>query len=187
MLFRSAPGPVGYWNMDDATGTTAKDLSGNGNNGTLTNGPTWLTDGKFGGAVKFDGSNDYVGVSSSSAFQFAGDFSIGFWAKGTKNTRNHAFSIGSFANSDNLDFDFNDSYGIWVYWNGGGTNRIRIGTVGQYTDNIWRHYTLKRSGSTVSLYINGVEVGNTIYSSPIGSSTTGMRFGTSAEDRKSVV
>ena len=39
------------------SGTTWSDLSGNGNNGTLVNGPTY--DGANGGSIVFDGSNDY--------------------------------------------------------------------------------------------------------------------------------
>jgi hypothetical protein len=35
-------GLVGYWKMDEGVGTAAKDVSGNGYNGTL-NGPTWQT------------------------------------------------------------------------------------------------------------------------------------------------
>ena len=33
-------GLVGYWKLDEGTGTTAYDSSGYGNNGTLTGGPT---------------------------------------------------------------------------------------------------------------------------------------------------
>ena len=33
-------GLVGYWNMDEGSGTTLADLSGNGNDGTI-NGATW--------------------------------------------------------------------------------------------------------------------------------------------------
>jgi len=40
------------------SGTTWFDLSGNGNNGTLTNGPTF--DSANGGSISFDGVNDYV-------------------------------------------------------------------------------------------------------------------------------
>lgn len=40
------------------SGTTWSDLSGNGNSGTLTNGPTFNSDN--GGSIVFDGSNDYV-------------------------------------------------------------------------------------------------------------------------------
>ena len=43
-------GLVGWWKFDETEGTVAYDSSGNGNDGTLTNGPTW-TAGKFGGAL----------------------------------------------------------------------------------------------------------------------------------------
>jgi type II secretory pathway pseudopilin PulG len=35
---------AGYWPLEEGTGTTTADQSGNGNTGTLTNGPTWSTD-----------------------------------------------------------------------------------------------------------------------------------------------
>jgi len=40
----SRAGLVGEWNMNKGTGDTAYDSSGNGNHGTLVNGPTWSTD-----------------------------------------------------------------------------------------------------------------------------------------------
>ena len=40
------------------SGTSWSDLSGNNNNGTLTNGPTFS--GENGGSIVFDGSNDFV-------------------------------------------------------------------------------------------------------------------------------
>lgn len=54
-------GLVGYWKFDEGSGTTAYDSSGYNNHGTLYNGPTWAT-GKVGGALSFDGVNDYVGT-----------------------------------------------------------------------------------------------------------------------------
>jgi hypothetical protein len=45
------------------SGTTWKDLSGNGNTGTLTNGPTF--DSANGGSLVFDGVNDHVPLLSS--------------------------------------------------------------------------------------------------------------------------
>mgnify|MGYP000932915737 CR=1 FL=1 len=80
-LYNYAPGPVGYWNLDDATGTTAKDLSGNGNNGTLTNGPTWTTAGKYGGAVSFDGTDDYIIISDSDSISLKNNFTFNAWIK----------------------------------------------------------------------------------------------------------
>jgi hypothetical protein len=46
------------------SGTTWTDLSGNGNTGTLTNGPTYS--GANGGSLVFDGVNDYVQFTSTS-------------------------------------------------------------------------------------------------------------------------
>ena len=42
------------WLFDDGAGKTAKDISGKGNDGELTNNPKWV-DGKFGGALEFGG------------------------------------------------------------------------------------------------------------------------------------
>jgi hypothetical protein len=69
--------------MDENAGITVTDLSGQGNNGTLINGPTWTT-GKFGKAVVFDGINDYVsmGDPANGALDLGtSDFSISFWAQ----------------------------------------------------------------------------------------------------------
>ncbi len=52
-------GLVGWWKFDETEGNVASDSSGNGNDGNLTNGPTW-TEGKIGGALSFDGVDDYV-------------------------------------------------------------------------------------------------------------------------------
>ena len=57
-------GLVGYWSFDDGTGTIASDSSGNGNIGTLVNGPSWITSGEIAGALFFDGVDDYVSFTS---------------------------------------------------------------------------------------------------------------------------
>lgn len=38
----NAAGLVGYWKMDEGTGTTTADATANGNTGTLTSGPLWV-------------------------------------------------------------------------------------------------------------------------------------------------
>ena len=43
--------------LDEGTGRTAVDISGNGNDGALVNGPVWAGDG-----LNFDGTNDHVNV-----------------------------------------------------------------------------------------------------------------------------
>jgi len=55
---------VGWWRLDDGSGTTAIDSSGTGNDGTINGDPKWVA-GKVGGAVKMDGG-DYVDVPGAS-------------------------------------------------------------------------------------------------------------------------
>ncbi len=61
------------------SGTTWTDLSGNGNTGTLTNGPTFSS--ANGGSIVFDGVDDYVncGNASSLNFERTNSFSFCFW------------------------------------------------------------------------------------------------------------
>ena len=58
---------VGAWLFDDNKGDTAKDSSGNGNDGTLTGGPKWV-EGKFGRALEFNGNG--VEINNPENFNF---------------------------------------------------------------------------------------------------------------------
>ncbi len=49
------------WLLDDGAGNTATDFTQKGNDGDLIKGPFWV-DGKFGGALEFDGASSYVMV-----------------------------------------------------------------------------------------------------------------------------
>jgi len=57
------PSLIGWWKLDESSGTVAHDSSGNGHNGTLKGGPTWVL-GKVDGALLFDGVDDYVEIGS---------------------------------------------------------------------------------------------------------------------------
>jgi hypothetical protein len=52
---------VGWWKLDEGSGTTAYDSSGNGFDGTLTGDTKWVA-GKYGAAVEVDGDGDYVEI-----------------------------------------------------------------------------------------------------------------------------
>jgi hypothetical protein len=49
-------GLVGYWKMDEGSGTNAIDYSGNNNTAQSTNSPSW-TNGIIGGAISLNGVN----------------------------------------------------------------------------------------------------------------------------------
>jgi hypothetical protein len=91
-------GLVGYWPFDEGTGTIAYDKSGNNNNGTLLNGPTW-TSGKVGGALSFDGVNDYVNVGTSTILKnITSSITMSTWAMLTSQT-----IVGTFISKGNYD------------------------------------------------------------------------------------
>jgi len=56
------PNLVGWWTLDEGQGMTAVDWSGHNHHGTLINDPQW-EEGYHGGALAFDGQNDYISVS----------------------------------------------------------------------------------------------------------------------------
>lgn len=72
LIYLDASSPNSYFNT---TSTTWKDISGNQNNGTLINSPTYNSDN--GGSILFDGINDYVTISGSTSFPNKG--SLIFW------------------------------------------------------------------------------------------------------------
>ena len=74
-------GLVAAYSFDEATGTTAADGSGNGNNGTLVNGTTWSTSAKFGGAANFDGVNDRIDVPDSASLDLTTGMTLEAWVR----------------------------------------------------------------------------------------------------------
>jgi hypothetical protein len=87
-LYQWAPGPVAHWKLDENTGTSAFDSSGNGYTGTLTGSPSWST-GRFGSAIALNvnGVAEYISVSDPSSgdldFSNTVDYTIEAWVKFT--------------------------------------------------------------------------------------------------------
>src|SRR3989344_5537130 len=76
-------GLVGYWNFEEGTGTTAADSTDQGNDGTLTGGPTWVS-GKAGNgaALDFDGTDDFVDIGTGPSTVNT----VAFWVNPTTTT-----------------------------------------------------------------------------------------------------
>ncbi|OHB78552.1 MAG: hypothetical protein A2Z25_22335 [Planctomycetes bacterium RBG_16_55_9] len=69
-----APVPAGVWRLDG----NADDSSGNGNHGTLVSSPQWVA-GKFGGALRLDGADDYVNCGNGASLNITGPITITAW------------------------------------------------------------------------------------------------------------
>jgi hypothetical protein len=134
-------GLVGWWKFDETSGTVAYDSSGNGNNGNLANGPTWVT-GKIGGALSFDGVDDYFEVSSRT-WGIDNLLSLSLWYKIESTTSGTAFSLGSspYDNETLLLFSSN----IKFYHHKSGGNYALLQASSQLS--LWSHF--------VGLFYNG--------------------------------
>ena len=70
--------------FDEGNGNTANDHSGNGNDGKLVNKPKWVA-GKYGKALEFNGTNNYVEVEAPNDLPIgAAPRTICFWFKWSK-------------------------------------------------------------------------------------------------------
>ena len=159
--------------FDETSGTTATDSSGYGWAGTLVNGPTWTT-GKFASAVSLDGTDDHVTLPAG-VVSTLNDCTISAWVKlnsATAWTRIFDFGTGT------------SNYMFLTPTNGSGV-RFAIKTTPSVeqviTGNVaissgtWTHVAVVLSGSTGTLYVNGVSVGTntamTLKPSSLGATT----------------
>jgi hypothetical protein len=69
---------VGWWKFDETSGTIANDSNIRGNHGTLIGGPVWTT-GHFGGALEFDGVDDYVDLPIGTVIGSLTDVTFATW------------------------------------------------------------------------------------------------------------
>ncbi|MGH7196419.1 MAG: fibronectin type III domain-containing protein [Candidatus Saccharimonadales bacterium] len=156
----------GHWQFDEASGLLAADSSGNGRGGTLELGANFVSPGRFGNAVNFDGADDYVNIQP---FDVSGQ----------------AMTISAWVNPDSFTGSYQDNRIISKangsseqshYWmlstfkkdtqtvlrfrlKAGGTTKTLIATTGNVPLNQWSHVVARYDGTTMKLYLNGTEVG----------------------------
>jgi hypothetical protein len=146
------------------SGTTWSDLSGNGNNGTLTNGPTF--DSGNGGSLSFDGASTSVSTNltrDNNAFSYSAWF-VYLGGTGEKNiictfettsqewTRlnvfngNHSFHIDNDGNKTLLS---GSSAQIGSWYNSVGVWDPNIGSMKLYINGVLNAQTTKAQTSTI--------------------------------------
>ncbi len=187
-------GLVGLWSFNgpDINSTTAFDRSGQGNNGTLTNGPTPAI-GKVGQALSFDGVDDYVSAGDINVVDTATALSICVWVKHTTITDDDALvakrtgsTAGILLYRDDVGVTRNDTYSFFVDDSADADNARVEGAANASIVGVWTHVcgTFQALSSTgLHLYVNGVEDANSpVSASAIGAIDAGTQALTIGDD-----
>ena len=157
------------------SGSTWNDLSGNGNNGTIS-GSTYNSN--FGGNFVFDGSNDSIimdtatnlGINNTSS-----SFSYSVWFKTSAANEKYMFDNYD-GSTQNVSFRL-DGRRLELYLRGSSGGIINSVRYGYYTLNVWNNavYTYNGSTGTFIAYLNGINTGSST-SSFTGNFESGSTF-----------
>jgi len=158
------PNPVGWWKLDDGSGTIASDSSGNGNDGTFNGDPQWVV-GHLGGALEFDG-DDHVDCGNDPSLDITAPITIMIWARPSVVGETHTTNPGVIAKAESgvavwswqlrykavgspgyMGFQFNSVAGGSV-WTHVGQN-LEVGE--------WYHIAGVADGTSAICYLNGQE------------------------------
>jgi hypothetical protein len=153
---------AGYWPFDEGSGTKAADVSGYGNNGTLSGGVQWVP-GHSGTALAFDGATGNVRVPDAPSLEPAA-ITVQAWVKvlGSPGNLKYIVAKGGFGCTTG-------AYGLYTGPQGGLMFYVDHSDGVTYTqspdagtgvwDGHWHFVAGTYDGSAVRLYVDGTEVG----------------------------
>ena len=179
-----AAAPVGLvmaLNFDESSGI-ATDVSGSANNGTLGNGAVRIASGVRGGAVQFDGVNDFVTVADSNSLDLTSGMTLSAWVKPDdlngwetvilKQRSTGTHSYGLYAQDGGAQGSFGPGGTIRV-----GTAQPSVAGVNPLPLGTWSHVATTYDGITQRVFVNGVEVANRPQAGNIVVGTGVLRIG----------
>jgi hypothetical protein len=161
----------------NGSGMTVADASGNGNTGTL-NGPTWSAAGRSGGALSFDGVNDWVTVGDSATLDLTTAMTLEAWVRPT--------SLGSIWRTVLLKEQPGDVvYALYagsqagvpygIAYTSGAERQARA--VAAIPLNTWTHLAATYDGANVRLFVNGAQAGIQAATGSMPNSSAPLRIG----------
>ncbi len=165
---------MGHWKLDDGSGTVAADSSGNGNDGTLVDNPTWditWIPGIAGSALELyglgvpGGGGDYFDCGSDPSLNMTGPISIALWIRpDADDPEGNVTTTAPMAKTDGSDWSYQVRYG----WGQGAPEPYMSFTfnssprawahVGKNLERYeWCHIACSHDGTTLKCYLNGEE------------------------------
>jgi fibronectin type 3 domain-containing protein len=168
-------GLVAAYAFDEGSGTTVHDLSGNGNNGTISN-ATWTTAGKYGDGLVFNGTNSMVTIPEAASLDLTTGMTLEAWVNPSASNNNW----------EDVVYKGNDDYFLSAtsYPNGADAAGGTFGGADVYTAdssalplNTWTHIAETYDGQTVRLYVNGVLASSLAQTGNIQTSTNPLQIG----------
>jgi len=160
----SATSAISFWRLDEGQGGTIYDDTANNNDGTLSASSTmgnW-TAGKYGNAIDFDGTNDYITTPDSVSLSITSDLSISAWIRPDVVSKEQTI-LGKWdettANNDRsyrLWLDSSNNFNFSVSTDGS-TVVTQTDTNITFSAGIWYHIEgVYDDAGTMKIYINGV-------------------------------
>jgi len=156
---------VAYYPLDEGSGTTTTDASGNEHHGTLRNGATWIQPGYFGdSAVNFDGnSGSRVAIGTWDPSEGTGQLSLAMWVKwsGEQNLSDHMGLIGkrdTWAATGALRWFLEVRQDGRIHMRNYGQGvAAPAGTLDPFV-NTWAHVAVTFDGDIARIYLNGEQL-----------------------------
>jgi chitodextrinase len=172
-------GLVAAYPLNENAGPTAFDASPEDNDGAL-NGASWTSAGRFGGAVTFDGANDWITVFDDPSLDLTNSLTLEAWVKPRE--------LGSVWRTVIMkEQPAGLSYGLYGETSSGRpSGSVNVGTEldtrapSPLQLNSWTHLAGTYDGATLRLYLNAKQVSTRSISGNLITSGSALRVGGNA-------
>jgi fibronectin type 3 domain-containing protein/azurin len=152
----ASTGLVASYPFSEGTGTTTADRSGNANHGTIT-GASWTAQGKFGNALSFNGTSNFVSIPDAATLDLSIAGTVEAWVRMSSASRWNSVMAKGNSNSNpahNYALEITDTNRVLCIL-GNGSSSLVVMSASALSNNTFYHLACTWDGATVSLYING--------------------------------
>jgi hypothetical protein len=149
---------VAAWSFNEGTGDKVTDITGNGNDGNFIGSPNWVS-GRYGMALEFDGSSNYVEVPDSDFLDITENFTWAAWFKPSvaiDSSNAESVRLMSKNNAYFLLFNYQEIGNLGFLIKTGGANFVVHSTTNTWNADEWYHVAGTYDTEELKIYINGI-------------------------------